>query len=985
MVRRTLLISYFLFAFLIPFAGGLSAQELYVLETEHLRLIYYAKAHEFLVKHVARCFENSFAFHRALFNYTPSEKVTVLLNDFSDYGNAGAGSVPENHLSVSIAPYSYAYETTPANERMNATMNHEVVHIVAADKGCGEDKVFRTLFSGKVRETDEHPETILYSWLTNPRRSAPRWYHEGIAVFFETWMAGGLGRALGPWDEMYFRTLVADTERIFDPVSLESEGTKVDFQIGVVSYLYGTRFMSYMALTESPEKLKDWVSRDPGSRADYGAQFKKVFGESLDNAWQEWIVWEREFQTGNLDTLRSYPITPYRSISSQSLGSVSRAFYDSSTGSIMVAVNYPGQVPHIASIDVNTGAIAKLCDVDGAALFYVTSLAYDLQSRTLFYTTDNDEWRDLRSLDLASGKTRTLIKDVRVGDLAINPADKSLWGVKHFNGISSIVRIPHPYSEWNLMYAWPYGKDVYSLDISPDGKTLSASLSEISGRQTLISMKTSDLMNRDSSFQTIYDFGNSIPGDFVFSPDGRYLTGVSYYTGVSNVFRYDRERDSMEVLSNAETGFFRPTPYTADSTIVFRYTPKGFAPVVIENRVIEDVNPITFLGQEIVDKHPIVKSWKVGSPAQINIDSLTQDSGVYHALGDLSIASLYPIIQGYDYADEVYPAYGLHADIADPLGLYSIGLTASYTPDARIPSDEAWHLATSYDHMAWHLGASWNEADFYDLFGPTRSSRKGYTANVKYSKSLISDGVRTMNLTLGAAGYSGLERLPAYQNVTTSFDKFAVVNAALSYRNRRASLGAVDHEKGRSAHLSVDNKFVSGRTFLRTHAGASVGFALPVHHSSIWFHSYAGWSPSERDEPLGNFYFGGFGNNWVDHQSVERFREYYAFPGLELNYAGGTTFGKGMVELKLPPLRFRRLGIPALYASYAKVSLFGSALSTDFDRDDLRTELYNAGGQMDVKLTLMSHLKITFSAGYAVSFEKGRRLAEESMFSFKIL
>ena len=36
-----------------------------------------------------------------------------------------------------------------------------------------------------------------------------------------------------------------------------------------------------------------------------------------------------------------------------------------------------------------------------------------------------------------------------------------------------------------------------------------------------------------------FDFGPSVPSGFVFSPDGRYLYGSSYYTGVSNIFRYD--------------------------------------------------------------------------------------------------------------------------------------------------------------------------------------------------------------------------------------------------------------------------------------------------------------------------------------------------------------------------------------------------------------------------------------------------------------
>ena len=30
----------------------------------------------------------------------------------------------------------------------------------------------------------------------------PRWYVEGAAVFMETWMAGGIGRAQSAYDEM---------------------------------------------------------------------------------------------------------------------------------------------------------------------------------------------------------------------------------------------------------------------------------------------------------------------------------------------------------------------------------------------------------------------------------------------------------------------------------------------------------------------------------------------------------------------------------------------------------------------------------------------------------------------------------------------------------------------------------------------------------------------------------------------------------------
>ena len=43
---------------------------------------------------------------------------------------------------------------------------------------------------------------------------------------------------------MVFRSMVRDDSHFFDPLGLVSEGTKIDFQVEVNSYLYGTRFVS---------------------------------------------------------------------------------------------------------------------------------------------------------------------------------------------------------------------------------------------------------------------------------------------------------------------------------------------------------------------------------------------------------------------------------------------------------------------------------------------------------------------------------------------------------------------------------------------------------------------------------------------------------------------------------------------------------------------------------------------------------------------
>jgi hypothetical protein len=84
------------------------AQGLSEIETEDLRLLYRDPSQAYLVAHAGRCFENSMRFQRWLFGYVPSQKVTVLLNDFSDSGNASTAGTPRNLMLLETAPINFA-------------------------------------------------------------------------------------------------------------------------------------------------------------------------------------------------------------------------------------------------------------------------------------------------------------------------------------------------------------------------------------------------------------------------------------------------------------------------------------------------------------------------------------------------------------------------------------------------------------------------------------------------------------------------------------------------------------------------------------------------------------------------------------------------------------------------------------------------------------------------------------------------------------
>jgi hypothetical protein len=962
-----------------------AAQAISLLETENQRLLYIDPSTTYLVPHAARSVENALLGQKAVFGYLPHEKLTILLLDFSDYGNAGAFPLPRNTVIVDVAPKSLTFETSEAAERMYSWMNHELVHLAGTEMTSSAERRMRRMLGGKVLATADHPESILYEYLTVPRLASPLWYHEGIAVFAQTWMAGGFGRAQGAYDEMVFRAMVRDDAHFYDPLGLVAEGVKTDFQVGVNAYLYGTRFMSYLAYEYSPDKLVEWVARTEGSRRHYSAQFREVFGKPLDEAWRDWIEWEHGFQRANLEAIRRFPTTASRDLSPRALGSVSRAHLDEATGTLLAGIRYPGIVAHIGAISMADGSVRQIEDIKGPMLFRVTAPAWDPETRTLYYTTDNTAYRDIIALDVDTGKSRMVMKDARIGELVFNRADRSLWGVRHLNGIATLVRIPHPYSEWRQIRSFPYGESVYDLDISPDGSLLSASFGEINGDQSLRVVRMDALMKGNLDEVGRFDFGLSVPEGFVFSPDGKYLYGSSYYTGVSNIFRYELETEEIEAVSNAETGFFRPLPRTDGSLIVFRYTGEGFVPTIIDPQPLEDVGAITFFGEQVIERHPSLQAWRVGSPADIPLKELVIAEGHYQAAPNMGLESVYPVLEGYKSSIGA----GLHATISDPIGFNKVGITASVTPNQ--PGGQQGHMRVKHQYQridqllpgTWTTELNYNRADFYDIFGPTRVSRKGYSGELSYRRPLIYDDPRLMNLTVRAGYWGNLDELPYAQDVDATFDALARLTARLDYSFVHKSLGAVDDEKGHKwlAVAGANHAEASATPF--AYGGFDYGWALPRGHSSIWLRNAGGFAVGDREEIFSRFYFGGYRNNYVDHQEIKRYREPFSLPGFDIDELSGRTFLRSMLEWNLPPVRFSRVGSPDLYLSWARPAIFAAALVTDPGVD--RQSWYSAGFQVDFQFTLLSRKDMTFSIGYAAGFSEHGHERNEFMASVKIL
>ncbi len=972
-------------ALMLSLAGGAAlADELEMtrLETDDLDLLYFDPPQTYLTPYVARSFLNSLEFQKRIFDWKPWEKTTVLLKDLSDYGNAAARASPNNASILDVAPLNQSFETFSAGERIFTLMNHEPVHIATMDVWNSQDAWWRNFFHGKPTPIEQHPESIIYNYLATPRVNVPRWLLEGSAVFFETWMGGGLGRAQGAYDEMVFRAMVRDNAEFFDPLGLESEGVFVDFQGGVNAYLYGTRFISYLALSRSPEKLIEWLKRPEGSRRYYSDDFERVFGQSLDSVWAEWIDWEHKFQRENLQSVQQYPTTPTQPLAATGLGSVSRAYFDPKTQTLIGGFRYPGVIAHIGAMSVRDGTIRRLTDIKGPMLFKVTSLAYDPDSNKAWYTTDNYAFRDVMEIDLATGEKKMVLEDARIGDLVFNPKDRSLWGLRHVNGFVTLVRMPAPYDSWNQVHTWPYGEVPFDLDISSDGELLSTSFGKVNGDQSVRVFRLSDLLAGSAKQVSQFSFGTSVPEGFVFSRDGRYLYGSCYFTGVSNIYRYEISSGKTEAVSNAVTGFFHPIPRPDGSLIVFEYTGQGFKPVVIEPKPLTDLGTVKFLGNEVVKAHPIVKTYAVGSPARIPLDSLvTNRGGLYVPSQEMRLSAVYPMVEGY----KSHPSFGGHLIIEDPMQFSRFYATVSYSPADSLRPAERWHFNAEYHSLDWYLRYWHNDADFYDLFGPTERSRKGDAVLGEYKKALIYDVPRQLDFVADAAYYTGLDTLPGSQNVPATAKDIFSTSAALHFTDTNKSQGSVDHESGYQWDLVASDDYAKAENHVQVRAGLNFGFPLDWEHSSLWFYSAVGDAAGDRNDALTYYYFGGFKNNVLDDKETKRYREYDTFPGFAIDEIAARNFVRAMGEWNLPPIRFEDVGTPTLYLGSLRPAIFAGMLWVDPGSDMNERLLGTLGAQIDLNFTLAHRLPMTFSIGYAAGFEDRAIHSDEWMISLKIL
>jgi hypothetical protein len=353
----------------------------------------------------------------------------------------------------------------------------------------------------------------------------------------------------------------------------------------------------------------------------------------------------------------------------------------------------------------------------------------------------------------------------------------------------------------------------------------------------------------------------------------------------------------------------------------------------------------------------------------------------YNSGRRLKLAGMYPVVEGYK--GSISPGYFFHFE--DPLQFNQINVSLSASPFDDFRTKDRFHATAELKSINWDIIFKHNGADFYDLFGPVQRSLRGNSLSIKYDKTKIYDPPRQLDLFGSAAIYTGLERLPNAQNISSP-SSVASFEVGAKYTNTRKALGGVDHEKGIEWRALADLDYSPSESlaFPKIYGGIDYGVPLPMPNSSVWFYAHGGLGWGERLHPLASYYFGSFRNNYVDNRPEKRYREMESFPGFEIDEIAARKFAKLTAEVNLPPIRFAEVGTPLIYLSYIRPAVFAGGMATQAPEGGGH-HYVDVGAQFDLNFTIALRLPMVLSVGAAKGFIDGHERKTEWLASLKIM
>jgi hypothetical protein len=494
------------------------------------------------------------------FDWVPTHRAEFVLTDEYDVANGYATMFPSNRMTLLMAPPDDVTSLEDHAGWLETVITHEYVHILHLDKARGYPKAVRYVLG-------RFPANPVYFFLnTFPNMYQPDWLIEGIATYYETDVARGIGRGQSSFFDMMMRQEVEGGIKPLSQINQEVD----TWPHGHVPYLYGVHFYNFLASKYGADKIQKYVHVFSGNVIPFrlSGSLSKATGKGLDELWAEFVRERQDKHLGQLNAIRAqgeragarltqdgYSASDARALPD---GTVYYIAFDGRNHPELMRWR-PGDKAAKRLVRVNYGTRLDVHPTAGVLL-----IEPDLCRNTRYYF-------DLYRVDLDGGGKQRLTHCARYRNAVWSTDGKRIAAVHLENGYSSLDILDDKGQPMQRLWTGSADEVPTTLDWSPDGQSIVTSMWRRDNGWDIELMTLADKRWRKLTSDSAID---SQPQ---FSRDGKSVLFSSDHGGVYNIRRVTLAESQVTTLSNVTGGAFYPTETATDGSLYYiGYGSAGF-------------------------------------------------------------------------------------------------------------------------------------------------------------------------------------------------------------------------------------------------------------------------------------------------------------------------------------------------------------------------------------------------------------------------
>ena len=875
-----------------------------------------------------------------LLKHEPSSKVHIVVTDDTDGANGSAQIVPRNLVRIFVTGPSSLSSLNDYDDWIFGLLLHEYAHILHIDTIHGVARVINAVL-GKT-------------W--SPNQIQPRWFIEGLATYYESAKSSG-GRIRSNIYDMYLRMAVLQGKLLeLDQVS----STTRYFPRGDVPYLYGSRFLDYLARRFGPDKLTS-ISHDYGGQLipyAINRTAKRVLGHTFQELYEQFKVHLRRKYEIQRQEVERQGKTPFKEVTDYGEACGTPRF--SHDGKELVFIDTDGRSQFkVKLLDVATDQVVDSFVIyggsgvdftpDGQHLVYGASAVH----RTVY------SYHDLFVRHRASGEVRRLTDGLRARDPAISPGGGYVVFTANELGTMSLMQVPYDGGPAKFLLRGGPGEQFFTPRWSPDGTSVVYSRWRQGGWRDI------ELLNLKTGGVRRLTDDRALDMDPTFSRDGRRVYFSSDRSGIYNLYSVDIQTGSLLQVSNVLGGAFTPAISPAEDRAYFvSFSARGY-----------DLAAMSLSRERLQPAMPYVDDRPQPAPAPAAAEQPFPE-GPYNPM-DTIWPDAWTFLLG---ADAYGTTLGFQIAGADVVGRHSYLLNVNFSTVNGHPN---YGLVYAYNGLWPSL-----RLDTSRFEGP----RGGLAIDGKsltYVEENYGAGLSVGLPVLRVPGHGGdvsvgyrfnwfrdadqTEVLVKPGDISPDLPQVGILSGltlGLSYRSTERYAHSISNELGRAISISLRlNHEVFGSDYQST----TVSWAWTEYLPMPWLHDhvlalrYGGGIGGGDQARRGVFFVGGF-----PEQDVLRTLFDIGRPGgvYLRGYPPGAVYGEQYqlfnLEYRFPMVEIQK-GLSSLpvFLSHIHAAVFvdaGNAFFGQLDPEELKV---GVGAELLVELIIGYFIPSTFRIGYA--------------------